>query len=476
MLRAAILAVLLLWAAPSLAQGCGSSPLSCQALAAQDAAAAGIPANVFLAQIQAESAFNPAAQNASGATGIAQILPSTAANPGFGIAPVDPTDPVASLLFAAQYDAALAARDGSLTAALSDYSGLTPANPGPYANAFALAAADANGGGTDFAGGTGGDTLTMTPGPPAAAASASALSFEQVYTQVIDVIYGQVEDSILTVEEIASGPATGILALAIAIMGIMTMSGNMDMAYFLAFALRAAIVITFIQPRNTFYADWVEQLVLALPGYFADQFSTTGLGGTPAQLFDQVFNGWWASCLQVWHAAPSGIFGAPKTALIVFVLAFATILIVIPSLVAMFTVFLISTFLLLVMLTIGPLMILALLFQVTRRFFHGYVNVIVTGLIFALVVDIVLGIFSSVLQQLAGAFTATGSPDTDIPSLMGIAITTLIMAFSMSRLPRLIEAIGGAASVSLDAVGRYMSGGFAAEVAGPATKLAARAI
>ena len=59
-------------------------------------------------------------------------------------------------------------------------------------------------------------------------------------------------------------------------------------------------------------------------------------------------------------------------------------LIVLPSLAAMFTVFLISTFLLLVMLTIGPLMILALLFQSTRRFLHGYVSVMVTGAVFAL--------------------------------------------------------------------------------------------
>jgi type IV secretion system protein TrbL len=147
MLRASILAALGLAAglfpATLAAQGCGSSALSCQQLAVQDAQAAGVDPATFVAQIQAESGFNPAALNrGSGAIGIAQFLPSTAANAGFGIAAFNPSDPVAALQAAALYDAALARRDGSLTAALTDYSGgLTPANPASYTQAFAAAAA-----------------------------------------------------------------------------------------------------------------------------------------------------------------------------------------------------------------------------------------------------------------------------------------------------------------------------------------------
>ena len=147
------------------------------------------------------------------------------------------------------------------------------------------------------------------------------------------------------------------------------------------------------------------------------------------------------------------------------VLALLTMLIVLPSLVAMFTVFLIRTFLLLVMLTIGPLMILGLLFRTTHRFLHGYVNVMVTGAIFALVVDIVLGIFSSILSQVMANFTPSGSPDTDLPGLFGLAVTMLITGFSMARLPRLVEAIGGGVAVSMDTAGRMMAGGFAKDVA-----------
>jgi len=58
------------------------------AIAQQDAMAAGIPAGYFVRQINVESGFNPNAVSPSGAVGIAQFLPSTAA--GLGINPWDP--------------------------------------------------------------------------------------------------------------------------------------------------------------------------------------------------------------------------------------------------------------------------------------------------------------------------------------------------------------------------------------------------
>ena len=242
------------------------------------------------------------------------------------------------------------------------------------------------------------------------------------YNQVIKGILGQINTSIQTVETITTKPATAVLALAIAIMGVMTLFGNMDMAVFLSFAIRAAIVMAFIQVGNTYYRDWIEAFVLGLPDYFAQAFSLTGSGGSPQQLFDGVLNGWIADALSVWHSSPWSF----KAIFIGFCLAAATVLIVIPSLVAMFTVFLISSFLLMVMLAIGPLMILALLFRTTHRFLHGYVNVMVTGAIFALVVDIVLGIFSSTLTQVMANFKPSGSPDTDLPGIFGLAIVILL--------------------------------------------------
>ncbi|ATS92590.1 lytic transglycosylase [Gluconobacter phage GC1] len=56
-------------------------------------------------QIGQESGFDPNAKSTtSSATGIAQILKSTAENPGYGLSSVDPTDASASIRFAGAYD------------------------------------------------------------------------------------------------------------------------------------------------------------------------------------------------------------------------------------------------------------------------------------------------------------------------------------------------------------------------------------
>lgn len=68
------------------------------AIAQQDAINAGIPPTYFVNQIQAESSFNPNAVSPVGAIGIAQFMPTTAAEMG-----INPWDPVQALEGAARY-------------------------------------------------------------------------------------------------------------------------------------------------------------------------------------------------------------------------------------------------------------------------------------------------------------------------------------------------------------------------------------
>jgi soluble lytic murein transglycosylase-like protein len=85
-------------------------------LAAQDAAQAGLPPDLFVRQIHVESGFNPNAQSPAGAEGIAQFMPATAA--GLGI---DPWNPVQALQAAAQVMAGYTQHYGSYTLALAAY-------------------------------------------------------------------------------------------------------------------------------------------------------------------------------------------------------------------------------------------------------------------------------------------------------------------------------------------------------------------
>lgn len=92
-------------------------------MAAQIAREEGIDPEIFLRQIAQESRFNPDAVSPRGAVGIAQIMPKTAKNPGYGIPPIeDRTDPEESLRFGARYMRAMLDEfDGDYGLALAAY-------------------------------------------------------------------------------------------------------------------------------------------------------------------------------------------------------------------------------------------------------------------------------------------------------------------------------------------------------------------
>ncbi len=78
-----------------------SDVASYQAMARQYARQHGIDENIFLAQINQESGWNPSAVSPAGALGIAQFMPATAASMG-----VDPMDPRSAIEAAARLDKA----------------------------------------------------------------------------------------------------------------------------------------------------------------------------------------------------------------------------------------------------------------------------------------------------------------------------------------------------------------------------------
>lgn len=90
--------------------------------AAQIAGQYGIPVDLFLAQINQESGWNPAAVSSAGAIGLGQLMPGTAQELG-----VDPRDPVQNLTGAARYLSQQYKKFGDWRTALAAY------NAGPGA-------------------------------------------------------------------------------------------------------------------------------------------------------------------------------------------------------------------------------------------------------------------------------------------------------------------------------------------------------
>jgi len=91
----------------------------------------GLDPAIFRRQIMAESTFNPDAVSPDGALGLSQVMPKTAAKPGYGVTPLASdlmTDPEENLRFGAEYMRAMLDKfDGNYELALSAY------NAGPGA-------------------------------------------------------------------------------------------------------------------------------------------------------------------------------------------------------------------------------------------------------------------------------------------------------------------------------------------------------
>jgi hypothetical protein len=436
-----------------------------QALATQDAEQYGLPVQMFLDQIQAESSFNPnVGTSSAGAVGIAQFEPATAA--GLGI---DPTNPVQALQGAAEYDAQLYQQQGSWTAALTAYTGgLTPAHPADYGQVFADAAnptataTNGNGLSVSTADGSTG-TATTTPGtstvPNGAAGPLSLHPFTWAYSALIANVINQVNTAINQVETLASTPLTGVLVLMVIITGVHTMMGRISFAEYKSRILRTAFVVALVTPGSTYFTNWVEAPVLGLPAYFATQFTnaamtTNGTAPNAATVLDAVFDATASNATRIWSATPW--VRMPYVALVLAVVLTISAV----SLTVVFLVFGVLTLLTLIMLCMAPVFILTLLFREMDRFFRGFVDVMATLLISLLAVDIILGFFETVMLQLENSVYPGGQNYTDAMGMVGQAIVLGIMGYSIKYLTRLIERIGGGVSIALDQVGYAMRGGF----------------
>ena len=114
-----------------LANGPGTDDMDFYELADLMADRYGLDPAIFRRQIGAESSWREDAVSPDGALGLGQVMPRTAAKPGYGVAPLSPdlmTDPEENLRFSAEYMRAMLDKfDGNYELALSAY------NAGPGA-------------------------------------------------------------------------------------------------------------------------------------------------------------------------------------------------------------------------------------------------------------------------------------------------------------------------------------------------------
>jgi TrbL/VirB6 plasmid conjugal transfer protein/Transglycosylase SLT domain len=439
----AVVVFLALSGAPQLA---AAQTADLQAIGQAAAAKYGVPWNIFQAQIQGESGWNPnIGCNATGACGLGQFIPGTAAQYGVNV-----SDATSSLYGAAQYDAALFQQTGSWAGALTKYTGgLTPANPGNPSYATAFADAQAIDSGLTLGNGT----LAMTPDGAAAApttagpavpAAPAILSrpFQWAWDHIMQQAQANVGNVIGQVQQVAYLPFIALGALAGVVWGVRFWAGRMEWGDALIAVFTLGIVGSLVFPGNTWYANWVG-FAEGLPAYFASHIGSMNAAG-PAGVFDSVWQAFWIKIVNTWHTSPW------EKILLTGLLLFFVAADIATMLGSMFFTFLMANFILYILLAVGAVFILGLLFPGTHGFFRFWIDLIVAVLIYILILDVMLSFFITVMNQLLDATGGGHTPWSDmLPNLMGAVIIFNIMAGVNAFLALQIGRLHGAGSAAM---------------------------
>jgi len=381
-----------------------------------------LPQNVLSDLIRGESSFNPnIGCNSSGACGIAQFIPGTAAQYGVNV-----NDATSSINGAANYLSDLRNQTGSLSTALTRYSGgctpLAPCNAA-YAQAFQ----DAQNAGLGNITVGDGSTLTGPAAPATTAAPAvptgtSALSrpFQWAWDKIMTQAQDNTADVLGKVQQIAYIPLIPILALVGIVWGVRFWAGRMDYGDVLIALITMGIVAALVIPGSDWYSRWVN-FVEGLPSYFASNIGTMDAAG-PAGVFDSVWLAFWIKVAYVWNNSPW------EKVLLTGLLLFFVVADIVLMLVSMFFTFLMANFILFILLATGPIFILGLLFPGTHGFFRFWIDLVVAILLYLLVLDVMLSFFITVMNQLIDSVGAGTTPWTDmLPNLLGAVIIFSVM-------------------------------------------------
>jgi TrbL/VirB6 plasmid conjugal transfer protein/Transglycosylase SLT domain len=460
-----------------------------EALATADAQQYGVPVDLFLAQIRAESSFNPnVGTSSAGAEGIAQFEPATAASLG-----IDPLNPAQALQGAAAYDAQLYAKDGSWTAALTTYTGgLTPANPSnsAYATAFADAAtADSSGRGTATAGGgitvstpdgaTTTGTATTATATGGAANSLNLRPFTWMQTNIFNQFLTQVQAVLTQVDNITYVPLATFLIIAVAVSGVTLLFNQMTIDTFMVRVLRWAFLVTILTPGAAELQNYVVQPIEQIPTYFATAFSggsltTNGSSASAATVLDAVFDTSLTTAQRIWQETG----WAPERLLFSGLMIALILITTVAALLLIYIAVAIITMASLIMIIIFPVVALALLFESTIKFLRGYIDIVAGLLLTLLAIDMVLALYMQVLVQIENAAQprdATQANYADLGGFLAQCLVIVTLALTTKYIPHLLERLSGAAAVGINHVARYI-GGAPGAAAGAAARSVAPAV
>jgi type IV secretion system protein VirB6 len=111
----------------------------------------------------------------------------------------------------------------------------------------------------------------------------------------------------------------------------------------------------------------------------------------------------------------------------------------------MFAVWIVAQALLALLLTIGPLIILALLFDYMRGWFDRWIAAMLLMVLVTMTADLISAVVLKVIFGAMNALPITGQATQDTLNLLGVAMVVVVLAGALALLPAVLQFLAAAA-------------------------------
>ena len=259
-----------------------------------------------------------------------------------------------------------------------------------------------------------------------------------------------IQDNVVAIAEGIKDPVFTMLGVYVLFWGFAHMTNHIQEP--ITDAVKRLLKIMFILGiafNAATYNAYVTETITSGPEQLASLLTGAGSAPQVASTIEKIYADMWAVGSKFWNNAGvfDGNFGFYFVAVIIYGIACAL------SAYAAFLVIL-SKVAIAILVAIGPLFIVATLFDATRRFFENWAGMLCNyGLILVLVVGIntfILSIFNAYLAQ---AVTDNG---IEIGTAAPVAATALICFFVLAQVQGMASGLAGGISLSSMGFGRWV--------------------
>ncbi len=259
-----------------------------------------------------------------------------------------------------------------------------------------------------------------------------------------------IQDNVVAVAEGIKDPAFTLLGVYVLFWGFSHMLNQIQEP--MTDTLKRLLKIIFILGiafNTATYNAYITETIATGPEQLAGLLIGVDANAQVASTIEKIYTDMWEVGSKFWNNAGvfDGNFGFYFVAVIIYGIACAL------SAYAAFLVIL-SKVAVAILVAIGPLFIVATLFDATRRFFENWAGMLCNyALILVLVVGVnlfIVGIFNTYLAQ---AITDNG---IEISSAAPVAATALICFFVLAQVPSMASGLAGGISLSSMGAGRWI--------------------